>query len=148
LRRIGCARGLLIGDAAGAVSPLTAGGLDPCYRLTRLAAAMADAVLEGAPPELLETYSGAPLQGHFARRRWTRRIFETIRHPVVAEAACALLRTMPGRRLAHGVFFGRGSFPDVAPTGAERAARRSFTVTPSSDLGARFEAQATRFENP
>ena len=30
--------GLLIGDAAGAVSPLTAGGLDPCLRLSELAA--------------------------------------------------------------------------------------------------------------
>lgn len=28
LRRISCADGLLVGDAAGAVSPLTAGGLD------------------------------------------------------------------------------------------------------------------------
>ena len=31
-------RGLAVGDAAGAVSPLTAGGLDPCLRLSELAA--------------------------------------------------------------------------------------------------------------
>jgi flavin-dependent dehydrogenase len=126
LRRIGCARGLLIGDAAGAVSPLTAGGLDPCYRLTRLAADMADAVLGGAPPELLETYSGAPLQRHFARRRWTRRLFEAIRHPSLAEAACRLLRTPPGQYVARRVFFGRGSFPDV-----EAAADRRMAWAPS-----------------
>lgn len=113
LRRIGCARGLLLGDAAGAVSPLTAGGLDPCYRLTRLAAAKVAAVLEGASPALLEMYSGAPFQRHFRRRRWTRRMLEAIHHPLVAEAALALLRMPPGPRLAARVFFGRGSFPDA-----------------------------------
>src|SRR6185436_3668596 len=38
LRNISSPSGLLIGDAAGAVSPLTAGGLDPCMRLSTLAA--------------------------------------------------------------------------------------------------------------
>lgn len=118
LRRIGCARGLLIGDAAGAVSPLTAGGLDPCYRLTRLATARIAAVLEGAPPAVLETYSGLPFQRHFRRRRWARRALEAIRHPLLAEIACGLLRTDPGRRLAGKVFFGRGSFPDAGPVGS------------------------------
>lgn len=116
LSRIGCRRGLLIGDAAGAVSPLTAGGLDPCYRLTRFATSMIDAVLDGAPSTLLEQYSGAPFQGHFARKRGLRRVFETIRHPMVAEAACALLRTPPGLKVAEHLFFGRGSFPDVDPS--------------------------------
>ncbi len=115
LRRIGCERGLLIGDAAGAVSPLTAGGLDPCYRLTRLATARIVAVLEGGSPALLEAYSGVPFQRHFRRRRWTRRAFECVGHPLLAEAACGVLRTHPGRRLAGKVFFGRGSFPDVGP---------------------------------
>lgn len=116
LRRIGCARGLLIGDAAGAVSPLTAGGLDPCYRLTSLATARIAAVLEGAAPGLLEGYSGVPFERHFRTRRWVRRAFEAVRHPLVAEVACSLLRTRPGRRFAASVFFGRGSFPDVAPS--------------------------------
>ena len=128
LRRIGCARGLLIGDAAGAVSPLTAGGLDPCYRLTRFATAVAGAVLDGAPPELLQTYSGAPLQRHFARRRWIRSIFETIRHPLLAEAACGLLRTPPGRRLARRVFFGRGSFPDLDAPGSPESSGEEHTA--------------------
>ncbi|HUH12027.1 MAG TPA: NAD(P)/FAD-dependent oxidoreductase [Longimicrobiales bacterium] len=115
LPRIGCARGLLIGDAAGAVSPLTAGGLDPCYRLTGLAMAMVARVLEGAPPELLERYSGAPFQRHFARRRRSRRLFEALGHPLLVELAFGGLRTPPGRRLARRVLFGRGSFPDVDP---------------------------------
>src|SRR5690606_34480618 len=34
LRRIASPYGLIVGDAAGAVSPLTAGGLDPCLRLS------------------------------------------------------------------------------------------------------------------
>jgi flavin-dependent dehydrogenase len=38
LKNIANSTGLLIGDAAGAVSPLTAGGLDPCMRLSAFAA--------------------------------------------------------------------------------------------------------------
>src|SRR6185503_7814840 len=38
LANIASTDGLLIGDAAGAVSPLTAGGLDPCLRLSSYAA--------------------------------------------------------------------------------------------------------------
>lgn len=48
LRRIGCRRGLLVGDAAGAVSPLTAGGLDPCLRLSEHAAMVLHDALRGA----------------------------------------------------------------------------------------------------
>ncbi len=120
LRRIGCGRGLLIGDAAGAVSPLTAGGLDPCYRLTRTATARIAAWLDGAPSAVLEAYSGLPYRGHFRRRRWARRVFEGMRSPVLAEAACAALRTGPGRKLAASVFFGRGSFPDQRSLGPVR----------------------------
>lgn len=115
LGRIGCARGVLIGDAAGAVSPLTAGGLDPCYRLTRRATSMVARVLEGAPAGLLEAYSGAPFQRHFARRRRSRRLLESLRHPLLVELAFGGLRTPPGRRIARRVLFGRGSFPDVDP---------------------------------
>lgn len=122
LRRIGCGRGVLIGDAAGAVSPLTAGGLDPCYRLTSLATASVARVLEGAPPELLDGYSGTPFQRHFARRRWSRRIFDAIAHPLLVELAFGALGTAPGRRLAGEILFGRGSFPDVHPAPPRAAA--------------------------
>src|SRR5947207_7061106 len=46
LRRIANDQGLLVGDAAGAVSPLTAGGLDPCMRLSTFAARVIGAYLE------------------------------------------------------------------------------------------------------
>ncbi len=46
LRNIANKHGLLIGDAAGAVSPLTAGGLDPCMRLSTLAAKVVGEFLE------------------------------------------------------------------------------------------------------
>ena len=50
LRRISNRDGLLVGDAAGAVSPLTAGGLDPCLRQSRQAAEVLDRALRGGDP--------------------------------------------------------------------------------------------------
>ena len=48
LERIANGRGLLIGDAAGAVSPLTAGGLDPCMRLSSVAASVSSVMQKPA----------------------------------------------------------------------------------------------------
>src|SRR5918993_4802523 len=59
LRRIGCADGLLVGDAAGAVSPLTAGGLDPRLWLSDIAVGALDAALRGGRPDLLAGHDGA-----------------------------------------------------------------------------------------
>ena len=53
LRNIANKQGLLIGDAAGAVSPLTAGGLDPCMRLSTLAATVIAEYLETGNAEAL-----------------------------------------------------------------------------------------------
>ncbi len=113
LRRIGSRRALLIGDAAGAVSPLTAGGLDPCLRLTGAAVMLVSSVLMGAPESLLDAYSGVPFQRHFFRRRMLRRALAATTHPIWAEVACAALSLWPLRELASGLFFGRGSFPDI-----------------------------------
>ena len=113
LRRIACARGLLVGDAAGAVSPLTAGGLDPCLRLSTLAAHVADDYLSTGDPATLAPYSGRAFRARFASRLWMRRLLGGINTPLVAEAACAALRLPPFHLLARHVFFGRGSFPDV-----------------------------------
>jgi flavin-dependent dehydrogenase len=132
LGRIGCDRGLLLGDASGAVSPLTAGGLDPCLRLTRLATRLIDEVMHGAPPSLLESYSGFPFQKHFVRRRFTRRILSAVRHPVAAELACGFLRTAPGTRLARRIFFGRGSFPDI-----DLAVRGALAARPTVQVSSR-----------
>ena len=115
LRRIANARGLLIGDAAGAVSPLTAGGLDPCMRLSGLAASVvADCIASGDGSALLR-YSGELFRARFISRLWMRRMISSIRSTLLLETACAAMRLPPFDALARHVFFGRGSFPDVEP---------------------------------
>jgi flavin-dependent dehydrogenase len=113
LKRIACERGLLVGDAAGAVSPLTAGGLDPCMRLSGLAAEVIADCLATGDTSALARYSGAGFRTRFASRLWMRRALSSVRSPALVEAACALMRRAPFARLARHVFFGRGSFPDV-----------------------------------
>ena len=115
LKRIANRRGFLIGDAAGAVSPLTAGGLDPCMRLSTLAANVASAYLSGGDETVLSRYSGQLFRSKFTSRLWARRIASSVTSPVVAEVICGVLR-LPGlSQLAARVFFGNGSFPDVGP---------------------------------
>ncbi|HEV7474093.1 MAG TPA: NAD(P)/FAD-dependent oxidoreductase [Pyrinomonadaceae bacterium] len=113
LRNIANAHGLLIGDAAGAVSPLTAGGLDPCLRLSSLAAKVIADYLETGSAEALRAYSGERFRARFASRLWMRRVISSVRHPVLLELACASLRLPVLNSFAWHVFFGRGSFPDV-----------------------------------
>ncbi|HEX5964990.1 MAG TPA: NAD(P)/FAD-dependent oxidoreductase [Pyrinomonadaceae bacterium] len=113
LRNIANRNGLLIGDAAGAVSPLTAGGLDPCMRLSALAAKVVPEYLLTGDPQALDAYSGNLFRSRFASRVWARRIASTVRQPKLLELGCAMLRVPLVNRLAHHVFFGRGSFPDV-----------------------------------
>lgn len=113
LRRIANTGGLLIGDAAGAVSPLTAGGLDPCMRLSTLAAKVIADYLEAENPEALRAYSGELFRARFASRLWMRRLVSTVRRPELLELACASLRLPVLNSFASHVFFGRGSFPDV-----------------------------------
>lgn len=60
LGKISAKRSLLLGDAAGTVSPLTAGGIHPALELGRLAGvALADHLLDGGPPpdELLRRHT-------------------------------------------------------------------------------------------
>ncbi|HEU0254089.1 MAG TPA: NAD(P)/FAD-dependent oxidoreductase, partial [Pyrinomonadaceae bacterium] len=73
LRNIANTNGLLIGDAAGAVSPLTAGGLDPCIRLSSFAAHVVGEYLTSGDPEALSVYSGELFRARFASRLWARR---------------------------------------------------------------------------
>ena len=113
LRNIANSTGLLIGDAAGAVSPLTAGGLDPCMRLSAFAASVVTEYLSTGDVEVLQAYSGELFRSRFASRLWARRIAATLRQRQLLEVGCALLRLPVFSRLAHHVFFGRGSFPDV-----------------------------------
>lgn len=118
LRRIGCPDGLLVGDAAGAVSPLTAGGLDPCLRLSELAAAVLDDALRAGRPDALAHYDGAALRARFRGRLLLRRGLAGVRTRPVAAAAFALLRTPPGRAAARRVLFGDRSFPGTAARAA------------------------------
>lgn len=112
LRTIVNPRGMLLGDAAGAVSPLTAGGLDPCLRYSEFAANPVARYLDDGGRKAL-----AALQGHRFRRRFRgrlalRRMWSGIESRWAMEFACALLRIPPGRWVARQVFFGTGSFPN------------------------------------
>lgn len=112
LRRISAPGGLLVGDAAGAVSPLTAGGLDPCLRLSEHAVELLDEALRTGTREVLRQYDGAALRRKFRGRLALRRGLEAIRTPAAAEAAFTGLRSRPGRAAARRILFGDGSFPD------------------------------------
>lgn len=111
LRRISCVDGLLVGDAAGAVSPLTAGGLDPCLRLSEHAADVLDDALRSGRPDALGRYDGGALRSRFRGRLLLRRGLAQVRTPAVASAAFGLLRTRAGRAAAGRILFGDGSFP-------------------------------------
>jgi flavin-dependent dehydrogenase len=115
LRRIASDRGLLVGDAAGAVSPLTAGGLDAALRLSRYAAEVTHAWLTTNDGSFLTRYSGDAFRARFLTRTWMRRAMRAAQHPAAMELACALLRTPPLRAFASHIFFARGSFPEPAP---------------------------------
>ncbi|MEU4605689.1 NAD(P)/FAD-dependent oxidoreductase [Kribbella sp. NPDC023972] len=110
LRRISCAEGLLVGDAAGAVSPLTAGGLDPCLRLSSLAARALDDALRGERGAL-DQYDGAALRAHFRGRLLLRRGLAQVRTPAAASMGFQLLRTPLGQSAARRILFGDRSFP-------------------------------------
>jgi len=112
LRRIANEQGLLVGDAAGAVSPLTAGGLDPCLRLSTLAARVIANYLATNDPATLSQYSGELFRSRFTSRLWMRRMIKGLNQPSL-ELACLTLRLPLLNYFASHVFFGRGSFPDV-----------------------------------
>lgn len=113
LRNIANGRGLLVGDAAGAVSPLTAGGLDPCMRLSTFAANVIFNYLRTNDAGALDVYSGRLFRTRFVSRLWMRRMIASVRQRALVELGCALLRQPFLNSLAWHVFFGRGSFPDL-----------------------------------
>lgn len=122
LRRIGNERGLLVGDAAGAVSPLTAGGLDAALRLSSFAADVITAYLDTGDASVVRQYSGDRFRARFVTRRWMRHGIRALATPSITELACALMRTPPLRALARHVFFSRGgSFPEVPLLATHRA---------------------------
>lgn len=122
LRRIACRRGLLIGDAAGAVSPLTAGGLDGAMRLSSFAAEVIVSYLQSGDASVLRQYTGEKFRTRILARRWMRNAMRVLAAPPLLEAAFSMLQLPLFRRFAEHVFFSRGSFPDVEPRVRERAA--------------------------
>jgi flavin-dependent dehydrogenase len=120
LKRIANRHGLLIGDAAGAVSPLTAGGLDPCFRLSAFAAGVVAERLRTCDPDVLFNYSGERFRARFVSRVWMRRVAANFARQWTLETGFMFLRSSLGRRFAKHVFFGRGSFPDVEQPAAAR----------------------------
>lgn len=113
LRNIANEYGLLIGDAAGAVSPLTAGGLDPCLRLSAFAAKVIEKRLTTGDPATMLEFSGDIFRARFVSRLWMRRVISICTNRMLLELGCLFLNGRIGRKLAKHVFFGRGSFPDV-----------------------------------
>ncbi|REJ75705.1 MAG: NAD(P)/FAD-dependent oxidoreductase [Acidobacteria bacterium] len=113
LKKIACERGLLIGDAAGAVSPLTAGGLDPCLRLSVYAAEIALARLSSDDPSRLRSYSGKMFRTKFIPRMMLRALFRSVKFQVQFEFLFWAITTWPGRWTAEKIFYRRASFPDV-----------------------------------
>jgi len=122
LRRIAGTRGLLVGDAAGAPSPLTAGGLDPCFRLSTVAAGAIVDHLVRDDQGLLEAYSGDCFRPRFMSRLFMRRLLTALDDPRGLEAVCLSLRIFPASSIARAVLFGRNSFPGE-PTEAQATAR-------------------------
>ncbi|HEV2064076.1 MAG TPA: NAD(P)/FAD-dependent oxidoreductase [Thermoanaerobaculia bacterium] len=108
LANIANGRGLLVGDAAGAPSPLTAGGLDPCLRLSALAASVIVRHL-GGKGSALQAYSGRALRRRFRLRLALRAVMNLTTSRTLVELGCFLLRRTPLRSVATEIFFGRGT---------------------------------------
>jgi flavin-dependent dehydrogenase len=122
LRKIANRNGLLIGDAAGAVSPLTAGGLDPCMRLSAMAANIISQSLQSGNSQDLLEFSGELFRARFISRLWMRRVIAVFTNQMFLELGFTFLRGRIGRKLTKHIFFGRGSFPDVEIQTAKRQA--------------------------
>lgn len=112
LKKIANERGLLIGDAAGAVSPLTAGGLDPCMRLSKFASEIVLTRLENDDSGILLNYSGEMFRAKFTTRLLMRRVLKAFTYQPLLELAFRFLKGRIGKRIAEKIFFRRASFPD------------------------------------
>ena len=132
LRRIACTRGLLVGDAAGAPSPLTAGGLDPCFRLSAVAVEAIVHHLVHDDQRALAAYSGDRFRPRFKSRLLMRRALTALDDPRLVEAVCLSLRIFPGSTIARSVLFGPNSFP-----GRPNAALPTATLAWHPSTGAR-----------
>ena len=113
LRNFYADRVLLVGDAAGMVSPLTAGGIHQAYRFGKLAAdAIADH-LRGSGSGAGGGRPGAPHPGEVVRRAYPNHALKRVARwgfdhlPVARALQAGLLSWNVFRRLAETVFFHR-----------------------------------------
>ena len=114
LKNIANERGLLIGRRQpGAVSPLTAGGLDPCMRLSKLAAEVVLERLKTDDPKVLQKYSGEMFRAKFTTRLMMRTVLKRFSYQPLLELGFTFLKSKFGKKLAEKIFFRRASFPDV-----------------------------------
>ncbi|MHB1344660.1 MAG: NAD(P)-binding protein [Thermoleophilia bacterium] len=125
LERLASTRGLLVGDAAGAPSPLTAGGLDPCLRLTATAADVIIDHLSHGHSAGLANYRGTSYRPRLVSRLAMRRVYDSLTDPRLMEAACLALRIMPFHLAARHLFFGESSFPEPPVDLFDRGGSRS-----------------------
>lgn len=103
LRRFHTDRAMLIGDAAGMVSPLTAGGIHNAYRYGRIAAdAIADYLEAGG------AHPGRVVRRAYPRHRWKHAArWSYDRLPVTRALEAGLLTRGLFRKVAGKVFFDR-----------------------------------------
>ena len=98
---------MLVGDAAGMVSPLTAGGIHRAYLYGRLAGvAIADHLLDGGP------HPGEVIRKRYPRRTWqhaARWTYDHLPAGTMLEAALRMPRVF--RRVAGKIFFDRTRWP-------------------------------------
>jgi hypothetical protein len=95
------------------VSPLTAGGLDPCLRQSRLAVQVVGAWLGGGQRAAIHAYQAPELRRRFRGRMLMRMAYGRLHGRAGMELALAALRAPALSAVAARVFFGRGSFPDL-----------------------------------
>jgi flavin-dependent dehydrogenase len=126
LPRIASGQGLLVGDAAGAVSPLTAGGLDGTLRLTARAVRVILRHL-GGDASAFRDYDGRKLRKRFRLRLAMRAAMDAITSQSLLELGCFLLRRTPLQALARQIFFGEGLFPSLlgSPSCGDDRCRRT-----------------------
>lgn len=105
--------GLVIGDAAGTVSPFTAGGIGPTFHFPPLAARAIAAYLTSGDERQLHAYAGALRSWSRGRHLWARRVYDHLIADPALEAAHAVLSTPPARWIASRIYFGKHALPAI-----------------------------------
>jgi flavin-dependent dehydrogenase len=102
LKRVAAPGVLLIGDAAGWVSPLTGGGIRLAFRYGRRAASLiADHLLAGGAAPEVALAREVP---KFALKRAARRLYDLAPPNMLMDVA---LGSAPARRIAERIYFHR-----------------------------------------